>query len=351
MKRTTLLLSTAAALALCSPAQAEGLKGWYVGIEAGANWVDDTDHQMLGTQITPHTHFINFDYDAGWAFLATVGYGVTENWRVELEAGYRKNDGDRLEFSPTESSSITTLTTPGGELKEFSLMANVLYEHPLSEKLSLSLGAGLGFDHADFEDKLWGSDESWNFAYQGIVGLNYAVGERSQVFLRYRYFVVPDPEFTFEGPDGHFCCQGFDNIQKHTATIGFRYFFLPPPVVVPPDNPPLPPDTKQFIIFFGYNKCNITAEADRVLSEAASTAKSTGSASLKIVGHTDTSGSAAYNQRLSDCRANATKNNLIDKGIGENQISASGRGESELMVQTADGVKEPQNRRSTIDLE
>jgi len=354
MKRTTLLLSTAAALALCSPAQAEGLKGWYVGIEAGANWVNDTDHQMVGTGLpstTIHTHFINFDYDAGWAFLATVGYGVTENWRVELEGGYRKNNADRVEIEGTSFSSTTTVTTPGGELKEFSLMANVLYEHPLSEKLSLSLGAGAGFDHADFEDKRWGSDESWNFAYQGIVGLNYAVGERSQVFLRYRYFVVPDPEFTFVAPDDHFCCQGFDNIQKHTATIGFRYFFLPPPVIVPPDEPKQPTETKQFIIFFGYNKCNITAEADRVLSEAASTAKSTGSASLKIVGHTDTSGSAAYNQRLSDCRANATKNNLIDKGIGENQISASGRGESELMVQTADGVKEPQNRRSTIDIE
>ncbi len=309
---------------------------------------------MVGTGLpstTIHTHFINFDYDAGWAFLATVGYGVTENWRVELEGGYRKNNADRVEIEGTSFSSTTTVTTPGGELKEFSLMANVLYEHPLSEKLSLSLGAGAGFDHADFEDKRWGSDESWNFAYQGIVGLNYAVGERSQVFLRYRYFVVPDPEFTFVAPDDHFCCQGFDNIQKHTATIGFRYFFLPPPVIVPPDEPKQPTETKQFIIFFGYNKCNITAEADRVLSEAASTAKSTGSASLKIVGHTDTSGSAAYNQRLSDCRANATKNNLIDKGIGENQISASGRGESELMVQTADGVKEPQNRRSTIDIE
>jgi OOP family OmpA-OmpF porin len=354
MKRTTLLLGTVAALALCGPAQAGQLKGWYIGIEGGANWVNDTNHTMVGTGLpstTSHFHFINFDYDAGWAFLATVGYGYDENWRVELEAGWRKNNADRVEIEGTTFSSTTTVTEPGGELKEFSLMANVLYELPLAEKLSLSLGAGAGLDHADFEDKRWGSDESWNFAYQGIVGLNYQVGEASQLFVRYRYFVVPDPEFSFIAPDDHYCCQNFDNIQKHTATIGFRFFFLPPPpVVVPPPEVP-PPATKQFIVFFGYNKCNITAEADRVLSEAASTAKSTGSASVKVVGHTDTSGSAAYNQRLSDCRANATKNNLIDKGIGENQISASGRGESELMVQTADGVKEPQNRRATVDLE
>ena len=107
---------------------------------------------------------------------------------------------------------------------------------------------------------------------------------------------------------------------------------------------------KQFIIFFGFNKCNITAEADSVLSEAASAAKSGGSASVTIVGHTDTVGSPAYNQKLSECRANAAKSNLVGKGVPEGAISASGKGESELMVQTGDGVKEPQNRRATIDL-
>jgi OOP family OmpA-OmpF porin len=103
-------------------------------------------------------------------------------------------------------------------------------------------------------------------------------------------------------------------------------------------------------VFFGYNKCNITAEADAVLSEAASAAKSSGSASVRIVGHTDTSGSNAYNQKLSECRANAAKTNLVGKGVSEGSISTSGKGETELMVQTGDGVKEPQNRRATIDL-
>jgi OOP family OmpA-OmpF porin len=355
MKRTTLLLGTAAALALCTPADAAGLRGWYFSIEGGANWVNDTNHEVTGTGLpstTVHTHFINFDYDTGWAFLASVGYGITDRWRVELEGGYRSNDADRFELSPTSGSTIITVTEPGGELREFSLMANVMYDMPLSERMSVTLGAGLGADHADFQDDRYGSDESWNFAYQGIVGLNYQVGERSQLFIRYRYLNISDPDFTFVGPDEHYCCYNFDDIEKHTATIGFRYFFLPAvvPAAPPPPAPP-PPETKQFIVFFGYNKCNITAEADRVISEAASTAKSTGSASLAIVGHTDTSGSAAYNQRLSDCRANAVKNNLVDKGIEPNQISASGKGEAELMVQTADGVKEPQNRRATIDVQ
>ena len=86
------------------------------------------------------------------------------------------------------------------------------------------------------------------------------------------------------------------------------------------------------------------------MSEAASAAKSGGSASVRIVGHTDSVGSNSYNQKLSECRANAAKTNLVGKGVSDGSISTSGKGETELTVQTGDGVKEPQNRRATIDL-
>ena len=87
-----------------------------------------------------------------------------------------------------------------------------------------------------------------------------------------------------------------------------------------------------------------------MLSEAASAAKSMGSASVTIVGHTDTVGSPKYNQKLSECRAHAAESNLVGKGVPQGAISASGKGETELMVQTSDNVKEPQNRRATVDL-
>ena len=357
MKRTTLLLSTVAALALVTPAQAGNMKGWYFSLEGGVTGANNLNYDVIGTPTITHTHVLDADVETGWALFGSIGYGLTERWRVEIEGGYRSNDIDNLfEESPTYSSGVTYVTRDvDGDLREFSLMANVMYDAPISEKMSLTVGGGIGADHVDFDDGYYGSDESWNFAYQGIIGLNYDIGAQSQLFVRYRYFVVPDPELSFESVTvpGHFCCQNFDDIEKHTGTIGFRYFFAGAPVVVPPTPTPTPtpPVTKQFIVFFGYNKCNITAEADRVLSEAAATAKATGSGSVIIVGHTDTSGSAAYNQRLSDCRANAPNYHLVDKGIGAGQISASGRGEAELMVQTADGVKEPQNRRATIDVE
>ena len=123
----------------------------------------------------------------------------------------------------------------------------------------------------------------------------------------------------------------------------------PAPAPAPPPPPP-PARAKQFIVFFGFDRCDITPEADKVLGEAAQAAKTQGSAAVTIVGHTDTMGSNEYNQRLSECRANAAKTNLVDKGIGAGSISTSGRGESLLLVKTGDSVKEPQNRRATIDL-
>jgi outer membrane protein OmpA-like peptidoglycan-associated protein len=121
-------------------------------------------------------------------------------------------------------------------------------------------------------------------------------------------------------------------------------------VVAPPPPPPPPPAIKQFIVFFGFNKYNLTAEAQAVVAEAASAAKSQGSASILVTGHTDTVGGNAYNQRLSEKRAGAVKDELVRLGIDAGKISAMGKGETELLVQTGDGVKEPQNRRATIDL-
>ncbi|MEQ1756501.1 MAG: OmpA family protein, partial [Micropepsaceae bacterium] len=112
--------------------------------------------------------------------------------------------------------------------------------------------------------------------------------------------------------------------------------------------PPAGPD--QFVVFFGFNKSNISAEAQQVITDAAATAKEKGSASIVIVGHTDSSGSDSYNDALSLRRSTAVMGSLVALGISEDKITSTGKGETELLVQTGDGVKEPQNRRATIDL-
>jgi outer membrane protein OmpA-like peptidoglycan-associated protein len=66
---------------------------------------------------------------------------------------------------------------------------------------------------------------------------------------------------------------------------------------------------------------------------------------VALTGHTDTAGSAAYNMALSLRRAEVVKQALVREGVPAEIIVAAGRGETQLLVQTGDGVKEPQNRR------
>jgi outer membrane protein OmpA-like peptidoglycan-associated protein len=87
-----------------------------------------------------------------------------------------------------------------------------------------------------------------------------------------------------------------------------------------------------------------------VVTEAANYANGGHATRVVVVGHTDTSGSDAYNNRLSERRAKAVADALVGAGVGQTSLSVDWKGESQPAVQTGDGVKEPLNRRSTIDI-
>lgn len=346
MSLRSLLLCAATTAALATTATAGQIKGWYIGLEGGANWVEDWSH----TQVRDGTRAGLTSFDTGWVALVTAGYAWNNNFRTELELGYRQNDIDTY-------FTLGNATNNEGSLDESTAMLNVLYDLALMDKLSISFGVGAGGDFANYEHDaggITGEDDQWNFAYQGIAGLNYMVGQRTALFLNYRYLRVVSPEFDFN-PVEEFATINTDDFVKHAATFGVRYAlqpaaapYVPPPSAPPPSGPVAAP--RQFIVFFGFNKYVLTSEAVRVISEAVAAAKETGSASILITGHTDTVGSNAYNQRLSMRRSNAVKGEMVRQGVAPGAITTTGKGETELLVQTADGVKEPQNRRATIDL-
>jgi OmpA-OmpF porin, OOP family len=334
------ILMAASALALATGVANAAYErdGWYVGLEGA--WVSIPDTELVGSGIAA------LEYDNGWGALGTVGYALADsNWRIEGEIGYRMNDA-----VPTALLFGAGPFTDG-ELTEWSYMVNAVYDFKFSsERFGLSAGIGLGLDDARLQFNE-AKDRNYNFAAQALLGMTYRISQHWDLALNYRYTWIDEPEMILAVPGGLVEVESDMELTKHTISLGFRWGYREPPappVVVVPPQPPAQPKT--FIIFFGFNKCNITAEADAVLSEAASAAKSGGSASVRIVGHTDTVGSNSYNQKLSECRANAAKANLVGKGVSDGSISTSGKGESELMVQTGDSVKEPQNRRATIDL-
>jgi hypothetical protein len=100
-----------------------------------------------------------------------------------------------------------------------------------------------------------------------------------------------------------------------------------------------------YVVFFDWDKSDLSPQAMATMSQAAATYKATGNARITDVGNTDTSGSPDYNVALSLRRADAVKRALIQNGVPASAIDTAGRGETNLFVATADGVREPQNRR------
>ncbi len=107
---------------------------------------------------------------------------------------------------------------------------------------------------------------------------------------------------------------------------------------------------RTYVVYFDFDKMDLTAEARQIVSQAVQTVKQNGFARISVVGHTDTMGSARYNQKLSEGRAAAVKDAMVGMGVSADAIATSGKGFSDPLVSTGPNMREPKNRRAIIDL-
>jgi OOP family OmpA-OmpF porin len=104
-------------------------------------------------------------------------------------------------------------------------------------------------------------------------------------------------------------------------------------------------------INFDFDKANIKPEAEPVLDAAAEVLKENPDVNVRVGGHTDSVGTDAYNQGLSERRAKAVQDYLAKHGVDASRLTAVGFGESQPVAdnKTADG--RAQNRRVTLDVQ
>lgn len=110
----------------------------------------------------------------------------------------------------------------------------------------------------------------------------------------------------------------------------------------------LPPPPRAYVLYFLEGKTDLTPESGPVLAALRSAV--TPASDVQIVGHTDTVGSLADNDALSRDRALEVRAALVKQGLPVENARATGRGERELRVPTADGVAEAGNRRVEVIL-
>lgn len=351
MKRSLALAVSAIALAAAAgtPALAQS-EGPYVALGAGLVIPEESDLDGPTAATSGDVEF-----DNGWAAMIAGGYAWGNGLRTELEFSYR-------------DTGVDGITTPGatngdGSANALATMANVLYDFDFGIGLKPYLGAGIGLARVEAEN--WRNsagaitddgDISW--AWQGIAGAAYGISDNVDLTLDYRYFSAPDLELS-----GAAAGTSYDTeYQNHTVMLGVRYTFGAPPAPAPqPAAAPAPapqpepvaqrPAPRDYLVFFEFDRANLTPEAQSVLNQAASTASNNRPAVINVTGHTDRAGSDQYNERLSMRRAEAVAAYLESQGVPRSAMALDAEGESQPLVPTADGAREPQNRRVMIRIQ
>jgi outer membrane protein OmpA-like peptidoglycan-associated protein len=332
--------------------------GPYVGIAGGGSFLNDISPNGGGADVKSQ-------YQNGYVGLGTIGWNFGDGLRAEIEGGYRRSDVNGVRNAgPGERTGALGITT---------VMVNGLYDFDLgqygipTEGLVPHLGIGVGwadprFDHAGPYNGNLLSGHQDLLAYQGIAGFDYRVAPQIKLSVDYHYLGTTNGSFHLS--PGVLGSSASTSIQDQAVLLGVRYELgspppppqpaAPPPAPVraPPPPPPAPAPEAQraFQVFFDFNKSDITGAARQVIKAAATTAQSGHFVHLVVTGHTDTVGSAQYNQGLSERRAEAVKAELEADGLPGSEITTLGVGKTGLLVPTADGVREAQNRRATIEL-
>lgn len=112
----------------------------------------------------------------------------------------------------------------------------------------------------------------------------------------------------------------------------------------------LPARPTGFVLYFVTATDELTDGSKGELQKVLAALKLREVPDVVVIGHTDTVGDAATNDRLSAQRAQRVKGFLVAIGIPADRIQTAGRGERELLVPTADNVEEPRNRRVEINV-
>lgn len=363
------ILLTAALLSLPVAAMAsEPIQGLYISGGVGANFAQAL-HTNVYTAFPAGNRTGNILQNPGFAGVGAVGWGFGNGLRAEIEGDFRTN-GIR------EYQSPGLPTTTSGAVRNYGVMANLLYDVNLPYFHSIPflsgfqpfIGAGAGYmwthlDGVAFTNptRAFAVDgTSGKFAWQAIAGLGYQIPSYPNLTLtlEYRYMDITGGGHISgaERVGGAVIPATYDigAQHDHTILVGLRYAFNvaappapPPPTPVAAPAPAVQP-ARSYLVFFDWDKASLTPRAQQVVSEAAQNSTHVRYTQIQVNGYTDTSGSRAYNQRLSVRRADAVAHALVADGVPDNAISITGYGETHLLVPTGPGVREPQNRRVEI---
>ena len=363
MKRLWRLV-TISACAAPALAVAQPLTGPYVNLGAGADFLQNEIFEPYDGYGPLKRSYI---FDPGVAGEISIGYGLGNGLRVEIEGDYSNNRVRGVHLSVPERA--------GGNEQQFGGFLNAFYDFNLNLPVFPYLGVGVGYQELalnQINSSVSGApirsstEYGGSFAYQGIAGLSYPLAAMPGLSLTAEYRmigVVSPPPFDRGNGSGNTVSLGgvpltsrstVNNIFNHEALLGLRYAFnTAPPSSAPIEAtaPPAPTAARTYLVFFDWDQLrfngSVTADHRRGRPgiDPGADHADPGERIYRCLGHT-----AAYNQRLSVRRGETVAGELVRDGVPRAAITIHGFGESNPLVPTAPGVREPQHRRVEIIL-
>jgi OmpA-OmpF porin, OOP family len=359
-----------AATVMCAPAaaMAQPVTGPYIGLGLGFDYQQDVKlKSVTAAGMTGNIPGAEFESRGGIVGLGSVGFGYGNGLRAEIEGNFR---GQHTHLSGNSAIG------GGGEFQTYGVMVNGLYDFDAGLGwLFPYVGVGVGYEWTSINSgKVYttnttpqlvdnvSSDSKGSFAAQGILGASIPLTAIPGLSLTAEYrFLGSFSDNTYKGVGVAAGVPGSLPVSikvgeqyHHAALLGLRYAFNAAPAAPPPAPAPVaapaPAPARSYLVFFDWDKADLSARAKQIIAEAAQASTRVAVTRIEVSGHADRSGTPAYNQKLSLKRAQNVAAELVRLGVAQSAISIEAFGDTRPLVPTAAGVREPQNRRVEIVL-
>jgi len=355
--RNTLLAATIMALPVA--AMAQPVTGLYVGGGMGYNYLDNVNATLrapAAAGLPNNGTGSGLSGNGGFVGILDGGWGFGNGFRAEVSGEYRNNPMHGPRAGGVGGVTFQTFGVMVNGLYDFNVGATWIYPYA---------GIGVGYQWTNFTNVTTGfagyttsgGQTKGGFAVNGILGAAFPITPALSITAEYRFMgVVTNPTFgttLTQASTGKSVSTSVrvGNQYNNAAIVGVRYAFgavpPPPPAAAPA---PAPAPARTYLVFFDWDKYNLSDRAKAIIADAAAASTKTQTTRIEVDGHTDTTGTAAYNLGLSRRRADAVAAELIKDGVPKAAITIQAFGDTHLLVPTGPQVREPQNRRVEIIL-
>ena len=259
--------------------------------------------------------FDDKDNNFGWQAIAGLGVAITDN--LTWDTNYKYQDGGDLTVQGVRTNNVTGATT------DITTELDNVNSHTVMTGIRYRFGASTPPPAPTPDVSCW---------------------DGSMVFNANQCPPEPQPEPDVECWDGSMV---FSAAECPAQPVVCSDGSTAPTIEQCPAVSVCEEEYRQEIIYYEFDKGQ-SAETRNTINRILDVGQYCAVQNIRVVGHTDTSGSQAYNLGLSQRRAADAREELGRQGVDANMITSEGKGETEPFVETGDGVKEQLNRRTEV---